>query len=90
MKGNNSINQPNEGQLKILEEVEQELEKWSNDPQHYRGKVLMIDGPGGYGKTFLLETIVAYCNLQENKHIALCSAFSGGIHIDYFLHVFCI
>ena len=78
MKGNNSINKPNEGQLKILEEVETELAQWSNDPQHYKGKVLMIDGPGGYGKTFLLETIVAYCNLPENRHIALCSAFSGG------------
>ena len=40
----------------------------------------MIDGPGGNGKTFLLETIVAYCNSRDNQGkelLALASAFSG-------------
>ena len=79
MEGKNAIGKRNDSQLAILDEVEGELEKWSSDPSKYRGKVLMIDGPGGYGKTFLLETIVSYCNLQENNYVALCSAFSGGM-----------
>ena len=87
MEGNNSIGKKNESQLKILDEIEGELEKWSSNPSKYKGKAIMIDGPGGYGKTFLLETIVAYCNLQENNYVALCSAFSGGKYIifSYFL-----
>ena len=80
MEGNNAIGKDNPSQLSILDEVERELTKWKDDPSKYSGKCLMIDGPGGYGKTFLLETIFAYCNLDCNRYVALCSAFSGGNH----------
>ena len=39
----------------------------------------MLDAPGGHGKTFVLETIVDYCNKPENNYLALCSAYSGTI-----------
>ena len=31
----------------------------------------MLDVPGGHGKTFVLETIVDYCNKPENNYLAL-------------------
>ena len=77
MNGLNSINAKNQDQLDILKEVEDELTKQSSNPKDYEGKFIMLDGPGGHGKTFLLETIYAYCNLPENNYLALCSAFSG-------------
>ena len=77
MQGKNLINKSNPDQLKILNELETELQKQHQDPENYPGCALMIDGPGGNGKTFLMETIVAYCNKPENKFLALCSAYSG-------------
>ena len=79
MNGINSINAKNQDQLDILKEIEDELTKQSSNPTEYGGKSIMLDGPGGHGKTFLLETIYAYCNLPENNYLALCSAFSGKI-----------
>ena len=36
-----------------------------------------VDAPGGTGKTFLIETLAAWCALPENNFLCLCSAFSG-------------
>ena len=77
MRGDNKIGKPNPDQLSFVEDVIKELGKKSDDPRHYPGKCFMLDGPGGNGKTFCLETIFNYCNMKENKFLCLCSAFSG-------------
>ena len=77
MNGDNSIGKKNQDQLDILEEVENDLRRQSKNPKTFEGKAIMLDGPGGHGKTFLLETIYEFCNLPENGYLALCSAFSG-------------
>ena len=67
----------NEDQLKFLNEVVEEMDERRKNPHEYKGKVLMLDAPAGYGKTFLLETIHAYGNMAENQDLVLCSAYSG-------------
>ena len=74
MEGNNSIGEPNNEQLSILNDLEKEIEKYSKNPDSYRGYCIMLDAPGGTGKTYLIETIAAYCAI--NQHLCLCSAFS--------------
>ena len=61
----------NDDQLSILKEVESELQKQNEDPDNYPGYCAMIDGPGGNGKTFLLKTIVSYCNMPENNYLPI-------------------
>ena len=75
MEGHNKINAPNPEQLEILTDLEKEIEQYATHPDSYDGYCIMLDAPGGTGKTFLIETVAAYCAL--NKHLCLCSAFSG-------------
>ena len=70
----------NQDQLKILDEVVEEMDKRRKNPHEYVGKALMLDAPAGHGKTFLLETIHAYGNMEQNQDLVLCSAFSGTIN----------
>ena len=67
----------NEDQLKFLDEVVKEMDKRRKDPHEYEGKALLLDAPAGHGKTFTLETIHAYGNMEENEDLVLCSAYSG-------------
>ena len=69
----------NEDQLEFLDEVVKEMDKRRENPSEFEGKALMLDAPAGYGKTFLLETIHAYGNMEENDDLVLCSAYSGNI-----------
>ena len=75
MEGNNKIGASNEEQLQILSKLEEEIENYAKQPDSYGGFCIMLDAPGGTGKTYLIETIAAYCSI--NKHLCLCSAFSG-------------
>ena len=77
----------NEDQLKFLDEVVKEMDKRRKNPHEYEGKALMLDAPAGYGKTFLLETIHAYGNMEKNEDLVLCSAFSG-ININKTIFIF--
>ncbi len=77
MEGDNAIGKSNPDQLKIVDEIIEELKKQKQNPKEYKGKALLLDGPGGNGKTFTLETIYAYCNRGDNQHLVLCSAYSG-------------
>ena len=77
MEGNNRIGKPNPEQLNILAKIEGEIKKYNDDPAQYGGFVAMLDAPGGTGKTFLIETLAAYCALPTNNFLCLCSAFSG-------------
>ena len=67
----------NPEQLEILAKIETEIKKYDDDPESYEGFVGMLDAPGGTGKTFLIETLAAFCALPENNFLCLCSAFSG-------------
>ena len=58
-----------------MKDVEREIEKYVTEGKNYEGYCVMLDAPGGTGKTFLIETIASYCSLK--KHLCLCSAFSG-------------
>ena len=82
MEGKNSIGQPNNDQLGILNDLEKEIEKYAKNPDSYPGYCIMLDAPGGTGKTYLIETIAAYCAV--NKYLCLCSAFSvtSSIHFE--------
>ena len=84
MEGNNSIGEPNNEQLSILNDLEKEIEKYAKNPDSYRGYCIMLDAPGGTGKTYLIETISAYCAI--NGHLCLCSAFS----VIYLFQLICI
>ena len=77
MRGNNKIGKDNPDQLNFVEEVTKELQDKREKGKSYNGKCYMLDGPGGNGKTFCLDTIYAYCNMEENEFLCLCSAFSG-------------
>ena len=77
MRGENTIGKPNPDQLSFVEDVIKELDKKCDNPKTFSGKCFMLDGPGGNGKTFCLETIFNYCNMAENGFLCLCSAFSG-------------
>ena len=81
MEGNNSIGQPNNEQLGILNDLEKEIEKYAKNVDSYPGYCIMLDAPGGTGKTYLIETIAAYCAV--NKHLCLCSAFSVTYSINF-------
>ena len=83
MEGNNPIGEPNNEQLCILNDLEKEIEKYAKNPGSYRGYCIMLDAPGGTGKTYLIETIAAYCAM--NQHLCLCSAFS----VTYPYHLIC-
>ena len=72
-----NISTMNEGQMKVLNVVQDEIEKYVKDPRTYEGFVGMLDAPGGTGKTFLIETLAAFCALPQNNYLCLCSAFSG-------------
>ena len=71
----------NKDQMKILDEAVKEMDTRRKNPFEYDGKALMLDAPAGYGKTFLLETIHAYGNMDENRDLVLCSAYSGNIEM---------
>jgi hypothetical protein len=75
MQGNNSIGEKNEEQLEVLSTLQNEIEKYATEEESYNGYCIMLDAPGGTGKTFLVETIAAYCAL--NNYLCLTSAFSG-------------
>jgi hypothetical protein len=77
MEGDNPGKFKNTEQLVILSRIEKEIEEYVKDPKKYKGFVGMLDAPGGTGKTFLIETIAAYCALPQNNHLCLCAAFSG-------------
>ena len=77
MRGNNKIGKDNPDQLNFVEEVTKELQNKREQGRSYNGKCYMLDGPGGNGKTFCLDTIYSYCNMKENDFLCLCSAFSG-------------
>ena len=47
------------------------IESSTND----QGNAFFIDGPGGHGKTYLLNTILG--DMRKNKHVALAVASSG-------------
>ena len=77
MKGINKIGKPNPDQLNFCKDVEEQLKQKRDNPEEFKGKCYMLDGPGGNGKTFCLETIYNYCNMPENQFLCLCSAYSG-------------
>lgn len=79
MRGDNKIGKDNPDQLSFVEELIGELKKKCELERAYAGKAFMLDGPGGNGKTFCLDTIYAYCNMPENRFLCLCSAFSGNL-----------
>ena len=60
MKGDNSIGKPNQDQLRFIHDIQRELNKMENERDDYKGVCYMLDGPGGNGKTFCLETLYAY------------------------------
>ena len=88
MEGRNKIGKNNPDQLKILDELEKEADKRANDRLNYDGFAIMLDGPGGNGKTFLLETFYNYCNRRDKQYLVLCSAFSGTFFTNYFFRIF--
>ena len=67
----------NEEQIQVMDKIENELQKKKQNPDTYGGCAIMLDAPAGMGKTFICETCVDYCNLDENDMLALCSAYSG-------------
>ena len=77
IRGRNKIGKSNPDQLKFIEDIQQQLEMSEEDPDNYKGVCYMLDGPGGNGKTFCLETLYAYCNMPERNFLCLCSAYSG-------------
>ena len=60
MKGINKIGKSNEDQLRFIHDVQDQLESKEKDPDNYGGVCYMLDGPGGNGKTFCLETVYEY------------------------------
>lgn len=77
MEGQNQGGFRNQQQLDILARLETEIRDYHDNPEEYGGFVAMLDAPGGTGKTFLIETLAAYCALPENNFLCLCAAFSG-------------
>ncbi len=77
MQGENKIGQRNDEQYNWIQEIITQLELKDENPKDYPGVCYMLDGPGGNGKTFCLETLYAYCCKDDNKYLCLCSAFSG-------------
>jgi len=77
MEGDNPGGFRNQQQLDILTKLEKEIRAYNDSPEDYDGFVGMLDAPGGTGKTFLIETLAAYCALPENNFLCLCAAFSG-------------
>ena len=75
MEGNNEGGFINKEQLNIFKDFETQIQKYDEQGSSYPGYCRMLDAPGGTGKTYLIETIAAYCAL--NQHLCLCSAFSG-------------
>ena len=41
----------------------------------------MLDASGENGKTFCLETLYVYCNMEENDFLCLCSTYSGKFRV---------
>ena len=77
MQGQNAINARNKNQYDLVKEVERALQEKKNNPDSFKGLCFMLDGPGGNGKSFCLETIYYYCNIPQNQYLCLCSAASG-------------
>ena len=73
-RGNGPVNPE---QCEILKKITDAIQSYDSDPKSFQGFVGMLDAPGGTGKTFLIETLDAYCALPENNFLCLCSAFSG-------------
>ena len=73
MEGNNEKKLNNPEQLHILQTLETAIDDYHNK-DNYNGLCVMLDAPGGTGKTFLIETIAAHCAM--NDYLCLCSAFS--------------
>jgi len=82
MRGNNRIGKANPDQLNFVEEIISELKAKRELKKNYNGKAFMLDGPGGNGKTFCLDTIFSYCNMPNQEFLCLCSAFSGIIFLS--------
>lgn len=75
MQGKNGL--PNPEQCEVVDKIEKELQKKKEEGSEYKGCTIMLDAPAGMGKTFVCETLVSYCNLEENDMLVLCSAYSG-------------
>ena len=59
MSGHNEKGLKNPEQLKILETLERAIDDY-HKKEDYNGMCVMLDAPGGTGKTFLIETIAAH------------------------------
>ena len=77
MQGNNSIGAKNEEQLQILSTLKNEIEKYATDEESYNGYCIMLDAPGGTGKTFLINRLLEYVSGPHS--IALATAFTGNL-----------
>ncbi|XP_050093817.1 uncharacterized protein LOC126576549 [Anopheles aquasalis] len=77
-----NVDRLNADQRAVYDQLTQAVDRWTSSeqaddraPEEERCQLYFLDGPGGTGKSFLLETILAYTRRQSK--IALAVASSG-------------